>query len=272
MAYSAVPTRTNSDTAIPYQDTNTLQANIASLARNTSALYVDDVNNVVGIGITPAAGTKLYVYRSASTDADAYGCHVYHGTGTIALTANRYKLSIYSRIVAENTDVSAATYLRSYSALFRAYNGTAAGAYYTNSLFGLNIEVSNYSNAGTIANVRGVSSSITSSVAGSTITDASLFYGTYGTVSATITNKYGLYVNGEDKNYLSNTLGIGTNAPTISDGKGIHIAGSILRLATAKTPATAGATGNAGEICWDSSYLYICIAANTWRRIAHSTW
>lgn len=68
-------------------------------------------------------------------------------------------------------------------------------------------------------------------------------------------------------------FGLATGAsPTISDGVGIDVNGKILRLRTSKTPATAGATGNAGEICWDSSYIYLCIAANTWRRVSHATW
>lgn len=38
------------------------------------------------------------------------------------------------------------------------------------------------------------------------------------------------------------------------------------------TPASAGATGEAGQIAWDSSYIYICTATNTWKRVAISTW
>lgn len=67
-------------------------------------------------------------------------------------------------------------------------------------------------------------------------------------------------------------FGFGTVSPTISDGAGIDINGKILRLRTSKTPASASATGNAGEFCWDSSYFYICVASNTWRRVAHATW
>lgn len=70
----------------------------------------------------------------------------------------------------------------------------------------------------------------------------------------------------------SNNLGIGTNNPTLSSGVGLHISGSTMRLGTARTPASSTATGNTGEICWDSSYLYVCTATNTWRRIAHSSW
>lgn len=38
------------------------------------------------------------------------------------------------------------------------------------------------------------------------------------------------------------------------------------------TPANASDTGTAGQIKWDSSYIYVCIAANTWKRVAISTW
>lgn len=76
--------------------------------------------------------------------------------------------------------------------------------------------------------------------------------------------------------FLINTstglVGIGTTSPTISDGVGLHIAGKILRLATAKTPATAGATGNAGEICWDSGALYVCVSTNSWKKVAIAAW
>jgi len=45
-----------------------------------------------------------------------------------------------------------------------------------------------------------------------------------------------------------------------------------IRIASSKTPASASDTGTAGEICWDSSYIYVCTATNTWKRAALSTW
>lgn len=39
-----------------------------------------------------------------------------------------------------------------------------------------------------------------------------------------------------------------------------------------KTPANASAIGEAGEICYDSSYIYICTAANTWKRVSIGSW
>ena len=43
-------------------------------------------------------------------------------------------------------------------------------------------------------------------------------------------------------------------------------------IITNKTPASAGASGVKGEIAWDSSYLYVCVADDTWKRVAISTW
>lgn len=41
---------------------------------------------------------------------------------------------------------------------------------------------------------------------------------------------------------------------------------------TASTPANAFATGTAGTIRWDASYIYVCTAANTWKRVAIAAW
>ena len=63
-------------------------------------------------------------------------------------------------------------------------------------------------------------------------------------------------------------VGVGTSAPTAR----LDVAGDTLRLRTARTPASATAAGNQGDVAWDSSYLFICTATNTWRRVAHATW
>ena len=70
----------------------------------------------------------------------------------------------------------------------------------------------------------------------------------------------------------SGNVGIGTPNPVISGTGKLHMAADTMRLDTARTPASAIAAGNAGEICWDALYVYTCIAANTWRRVAHATW
>ena len=77
-----------------------------------------------------------------------------------------------------------------------------------------------------------------------------------------------LQASGTGSSYLMGNVGIGITTPTAK----LDINSDILRLRTAKTPATAGASGNAGDICWDSSYFYICVATNTWKKAELLTW
>jgi len=42
--------------------------------------------------------------------------------------------------------------------------------------------------------------------------------------------------------------------------------------ATPYTPASASDTGTAGQVAWDDSYIYICTATDTWKRVAVATW
>ncbi len=63
-------------------------------------------------------------------------------------------------------------------------------------------------------------------------------------------------------------VGSGATTPTAT----LDAAGDTMRLRTARTPASATAAGNAGDQCWDANYFYICVATNTWRRVAHNSW
>ena len=75
----------------------------------------------------------------------------------------------------------------------------------------------------------------------------------------------------EDGNDLAITdgdVGLDVILPTAK----LDIDSDKVRLRTSKTPATAGAAGNQGDICWDSDFLYVCVATNTWKRSALSTW
>ena len=57
-----------------------------------------------------------------------------------------------------------------------------------------------------------------------------------------------------------------------SGGALLQVVGDRIRVGTAKTPASASATGSTGEICWDANYIYVCTATNTWKRTAIATW
>ena len=63
---------------------------------------------------------------------------------------------------------------------------------------------------------------------------------------------------------------------TIQDG-GLSVQGVIDGTAggvkiKSGTIASASATGSAGTIQYDSNYIYVCVATNTWKRVAISTW
>lgn len=64
------------------------------------------------------------------------------------------------------------------------------------------------------------------------------------------------------------SVGIGTNAPSSL----LDVNSDNIRLRTAKTPSSASDTGTTGMVCWDSSYVYVCTATNTWKRAAIATW
>jgi len=53
---------------------------------------------------------------------------------------------------------------------------------------------------------------------------------------------------------------------------GVSKTGDSIFTGASKTPASASDTGIAGQICWDSSYIYVCTATNTWKRVAIATW
>jgi hypothetical protein len=46
----------------------------------------------------------------------------------------------------------------------------------------------------------------------------------------------------------------------------------MVQAGTGITPASASATGTAGTIVWDANFIYVCVATDTWKRVAISTW
>lgn len=43
-------------------------------------------------------------------------------------------------------------------------------------------------------------------------------------------------------------------------------------LITNATPSSATDTGIKGQVAWDSSYIYVCVATDVWKRTALSSW
>ncbi len=53
---------------------------------------------------------------------------------------------------------------------------------------------------------------------------------------------------------------------------GLAVLADSQRIVNSKTPATASSIGDVGQICWDTNYVYVCVATNTWKRSALATW
>jgi hypothetical protein len=68
-------------------------------------------------------------------------------------------------------------------------------------------------------------------------------------------------------------FGVGTPTPTNSGTGKQHVAGNTARpFDTTRTPAGATEACNAGEVAFDASYIYICVAADTWKRAGLASW
>lgn len=52
----------------------------------------------------------------------------------------------------------------------------------------------------------------------------------------------------------------------------IHNGTEYIPIIVNATPSSASDTGTKGQVAWDSSYIYICTATDTWKRVGISTW
>ena len=58
----------------------------------------------------------------------------------------------------------------------------------------------------------------------------------------------------------------------VDTGTTVVNGGLVLGTASNATPASASATGTAGEVRWDADYVYVCVGTDTWKRAALATW
>jgi hypothetical protein len=81
-------------------------------------------------------------------------------------------------------------------------------------------------------------------------------------------------MSGNDFSMFNANLGADISITTNGSGDGqiiLSSAGGVV-FVNSQTPASASAAGTAGTIAWDSSYVYVCVATNTWRRVAIASW
>lgn len=77
--------------------------------------------------------------------------------------------------------------------------------------------------------------------------------------------------------FASGIVASGAHDQVFDDGSGnMTIYGSFaapnVRITAPSVPASAGASGSVGSIAWDSGFIYVCVASNTWKRVAIATW
>ena len=64
---------------------------------------------------------------------------------------------------------------------------------------------------------------------------------------------------------------IGAGTPGAGTFSALSTTGDNIRVDTSQTPASSSASGAKGEIAYDTDYIYVCVATNTWKRVALST-
>lgn len=113
---------------------------------------------------------------------------------------------------------------------------------------------------------------------------ATLLFNQNPTTAIGVLSQESFVANAESTNKYFSAAGQ-NNYPIV---KGLNIIGNIastenvivtgnvvtagLIVSNAVTPASADAPGTKGQIAWDTDYIYICIATNTWRRSALTSW
>ena len=65
---------------------------------------------------------------------------------------------------------------------------------------------------------------------------------------------------------------LGTDAAATDATKNYLFSALRTYVITSSVPASAAATGIAGQLAYESGWLYVCVATNTWQRVAIATW
>jgi hypothetical protein len=64
---------------------------------------------------------------------------------------------------------------------------------------------------------------------------------------------------------------IGASTPGAGTFNALATTGDNIRIDTSQTPSSSSASGTKGEFAYDTNYIYVCVATNTWKRVALST-
>lgn len=85
---------------------------------------------------------------------------------------------------------------------------------------------------------------------------------------------FGLYYRSAQSGLIigaDGSVGVGLGVSEVPTTE-LDVNGDSIRVRNAKTPLTSTDTCSQGQIAWDSSYVYVCVATDTWKRAALSSW
>lgn len=68
------------------------------------------------------------------------------------------------------------------------------------------------------------------------------------------------------------SISVGSDGPSFYAPSRVMIKQLANALIIGSVPASASAWGTKGDIAYDSSYMYVCTATNTWKRIPWDIW
>jgi hypothetical protein len=130
--------------------------------------------------------------------------------------------------------------------------------------------------SGTFTNVAGYRAVNANFGASTPMTNYKAFFADAPTGPGAATNTWGIYADGTFVNWMGGGLKIGgtagsTDQPADSTVP-LDVEAAKIRVRSSHTPASSSEACAQGTIAWDADYIYVCIATDTWKRTALSTW
>jgi len=259
---------------------NTVTVDATHKQVNLSAIPVSSSGAVTSKKIyrTKADGTNYYLLTSFSAATTTYTDNIadVNLTGEIA---NNKENNSFGKIIIDTVESLS---LGGSNTFVGKWSGISNNVGYNNTGMGL---ATLYSNTTGYKNVAVGTYTLYSNTEGHWNTGIGHFAGyslITGNSNVFLGYQAGYYETGSSKLFIDNTpraseadgrikaliYGIFAAAPA---NQKLTING-LLNQSVSKTPANAAATGTAGDICWDANFIYVCVATDTWKKVAIATW
>lgn len=248
------------------------------VSANTLGIYVGGVAQEP-ISSYSVSGSNIVFTEAPSSGLTFWG--VGYGTTAVATLNGIVPGSVSSPAISSSNDLSTGFYFPSSGSINIASSGydrfkidykgdILIGGENVNTLRYLDINnINSGSNAGSILRL------ITSNVSGTGYATVNLVKYKNGTfvisnaeTDAAAATTFNVGNSEKLRITSSGNIGIGTSVPTTL----LDINNDKFRVRNSKTPSSTTDTGNTGDICWDSSYIYVCTSTNNWTRTPISAW